>query len=198
MTVTTAPGRTEPGWDGPIRDVLGVSSPDGAVVSVPPDALAPARVLAAGGGIEALRTGLGRLVGRPDATLRDAVFRWSEAPPALADAGVWLPWDDPRVPRWLHPFGREALVALAGDRYVAGVGIKRHDQWGHELAVVTEPAQRGAGLARRLVAQAAAKVIAGGAVPTYLHDHRNVASAHVADAAGFPDRGWRILGLWDR
>jgi GNAT superfamily N-acetyltransferase len=125
------------------------------------------------------------------------VFRWSDQPADLAEVGVWLPWDDYRVPQWLHPFGGQALVALVGGRYVAGVGIKRHDRWGHELAVVTEGNHQGNGLARRLVAQASAKIIADGAVPTYLHDRRNTASAHVADAAGFPDRGWLVLGLWD-
>jgi hypothetical protein len=31
-------------------------------------------------------------------------------------------------------------------------------------------------------------------VPTYQHDPDNMASAHVAEAVGFPDRGLR--GLW--
>jgi GNAT superfamily N-acetyltransferase len=167
------------------------------MISVPPAALDATRALVKRGGFEALRTGLGPVVGRAGATLQDAVFRWSEAPADLSDAGIWLPWDDPRVPVWLHPFGGEVLVTLVDGRYVAGVGMKRHDRWGHELAVVTDQDYRGGGLARRLVAQAAVKVIADGAVPTYLHDHRNLASAHVADAAGFPDRGWRVLALWD-
>ena len=34
-----------------------------------------------------------------------------------------------------------------------------------------------------------------GVVPTYLHDPANTASAKVADAAGFPDRGWTVLGM---
>lgn len=81
-------------------------------------------------------------------------------------------------------------------RYLAGVGIKRHDRHGHELAVGTVPAARGRGLARRLVAQAARRVLDDGAVPTYLHDRSNAASARVAEAAGFPDRGWRSYGVY--
>ena len=77
----------------------------------------------------------------------------------------------------------------------AGVGIKRHTPHGHELAVGTEPAHRGRGLARALVAQAARRVLAEGAVPLYLHEFANSASAQVAAAAGFPDRGWRVVGL---
>jgi len=33
-------------------------------------------------------------------------------------------------------------------------------------------------------------------VPTYLHDPANLASARVADAAGFPDRGWAVFGAF--
>jgi predicted GNAT family acetyltransferase len=75
------------------------------------------------------------------------------------------------------------------------VGIKHHDRHGHELAVGTEPAARGRGLARRLVAQAARRILDEGAVPTYQHDPANIASARVAEAAGFPDRGWRSIAL---
>jgi hypothetical protein len=34
-----------------------------------------------------------------------------------------------------------------------------------------------------------------GAVATYLHAVSNTASANVAEASGFPDAGWSILGL---
>ncbi|HEX9530635.1 MAG TPA: GNAT family N-acetyltransferase, partial [Acidimicrobiales bacterium] len=68
-------------------------------------------------------------------------------------------------------------------------------RFGHELAVVTEDGHREGGLARRLVAQAARRVVAEGAVPTYLHSDSNVASAHVAEAAGFADQGWRVVSL---
>lgn len=54
----------------------------------------------------------------------------------------------------------------------------------------------GGGLARRLVAQAARRVLAEGAVPTYLHSRQNTASARVAEAAGFPDRGWLSFGVY--
>jgi predicted GNAT family acetyltransferase len=88
------------------------------------------------------------------------------------------------------------LVVLDGDTYVAGVGLKRHDDAGREIAVGTEEAARGRGLARRLVAQAARRVLDEGAVPTYLHAPDNIASAKAADAAGFPDRGWSVIGFF--
>jgi len=125
-------------------------------------------------------------------------FRWTVRPAELEDAGEWLPTSDPRVPSWLHPFNGDVLVAWDDEgNYGAGVGRKQHDRWGHELAVVTEEALRGRGIARRLVAQAARRVLADGAVPTYLHAFDNPASAHVADAAGFPDHGWQFLALWE-
>ena len=69
--------------------------------------------------------------------------------------------------------------------FAAGVGIKRHDRFGHELSVGTGDTYSGRGLGRRLVAQAARRVIDQEAVPTYLHDPRNIASAKVVEAAGF-------------
>jgi GNAT superfamily N-acetyltransferase len=199
VVVTTSPGRVEPGWDGRVHSVLGINSPMGAVLSVPPSILAEARKVAASGGLEALGDHLGELLGQPNARLRAGVFRWSDSPATpevLRDAGIWVPADDPRVPAWLRPFGGEVLVALVDGTYAAGVGIKRHDRFGRELAVGTEERFAGQGLGRRLVAQAARRVISEGMVPTYLHDPRNTASAKVAEAAGFPDLGWQILGLW--
>ena len=109
---------------------------------------------------------------------------------------VWLPPDDERVPPWLAVFNGDVLVHLdEHGRYGAGVGRKQHDAWGQELSVATEEHLRGRGLARRLVAQAARRVADEGAVATYLHAVSNTASARVAEAAGFPDTGWSILGL---
>lgn len=179
-----------------MHGVVGVSDGQGAVLSVPPDRVdAVARVAT---NLDGLRkaAGLGGALGRPGARLFEGVFRWSDAPTNLEDAGVWVPVGDARVPPWLVPFGGEVLMAFdEHGTYIAGVGIKRHDELGRELAVVTEEAARGRGLARRLVAQAARRVLDGGRIPTYLHADANVRSAKVADAAGFPDRGWRILGV---
>jgi hypothetical protein len=43
------------------------------------------------------------------------------------------------------------------------------------------------------VAQGARHVLAEGGVPLYVHDPANAPSARVADGAGFPDLGWRML-----
>jgi GNAT superfamily N-acetyltransferase len=192
LTVVGSARRVEPGWDGSVYPVIGVSDTDGkGVLSVPPsavDAVSAAladddrdRIPAAVGSGERFFTG---------------VFRWSTAPADLPDAGTWVAADDPSVPEWLRPFGGDVLVALdpATGAYLSGVGIKKHDVYGQELAVVTRPEAEGRGLGRRLVAQAARRVLDEGAVPTYLHTVENHASAHLATAAGFPDRGWAVYG----
>jgi len=193
LTVVGSPHRVEPGWDGLVHAMIGVVPPEGGVLSVPPPAEpAVAALIAAGddgSGVPA--------AARIDGGFFRGVFRFSTAPAPLPDAGQWVPATDPSVPEWLRPFGHEVLVALDPDtgEHLAGVGVKRHDEHGHELAVVTAEAAQGRGLARRLVAQAARRVLDEGAIPTYLHAHSNVGSAKVAEATGFPDRGWSILGV---
>ena len=194
VTVVGSAARTRPGWDGAVRDVVGVLTPDAGVISVPPD-----RVEAVRSGVrgwDTIGTDLPAALGHPDARAFLGKFRWSTAPTEMPDAGEWLDVSDPRVPPWLHPFGGHVLVTLIDDKYAAGVGIKRHNAAGLELSVGTETEHRGKGLATRLVAQAARWVLAQGAVPIYLHDPANIASDRTATAAGFPDLGWRILGVW--
>jgi len=172
--------RDEPGWDGIVRPAQGVADAEGRwVVSVSPS-----------------------LAGRDDPLsglhLFEGVFRFSEAPASLEPAGQWVPAADACVPEWLRPFGHDVLVALDDDgRYLAGVGVKRHLPSGWELSVGTDERARGRGLARRLVAAAGRYALDHGAVPLYLHADDNVASAKAADAAGFADLGWRVLGIAD-
>jgi len=138
------------------------------------------------------------VLGKAGHTVERVAFRWTEAPADLPDAGVWVDTARPRLPGWLRPFGGQALVAFDDHgQYLAGVGIKRHGELGHEIAVGTEPQARGQGLARRLVAQAARRILDQGRIPTYLHTFDNAASSRVAAAAGFPDLGWSALMLSD-
>jgi GNAT superfamily N-acetyltransferase len=166
------------------------------VVSVPPARVGAVR--SALDGWDDIPDMLPAAIGRPDATAFLGTFRWCETPADLPDIGTWLPASDPRLPEWLRPFRGEVLVALDGQRYAAGVGLKHHDRYGVELAVGTEPEYRGQGLAVRLCAQAARHVMAAGAVATYLHDPANTASARTGAAAGFVDRGWQVLGITPR
>jgi GNAT superfamily N-acetyltransferase len=200
VVVVGAAVRDQPAWDGYLQPVIGITDADGnGVVSVPPDkADAVKAALAAGDDPHRqLDAHLPAIMDRPGARWFAGVFRWSLDPVPHPDAGHWEPANGPAVPDWLHPFGFEVLIERdERGAYLGGVGLKRHHPTGWELSVGTEPAARGRGLARRLVSKAARRVIDGGAVATYLHDPSNVASAHVAEAAGFPDRGWHVHGLW--
>jgi len=201
VRIVANPRRALPGWDGEVAPVVGVVTDTGdAVLGLAPDDAARVSAWLAdrpSADLDALLAAVPGLIGREGVAGR-GVFRWSSDPAPLPDAGLWIPADDPRVPPWLRPFGGEVLVVLDGDTYVAGVGVKRHDGFGRELSVGTQPQARGRGLARRLVAQAARRVLAEGAVPTYLHAPDNVGSARAATAAGFPDVGWQVLGFFPR
>ena len=173
LKVVASDRRTEPGWDGRVHRIVGVSSPSGTVLSVPPDQEVDIRAL----------------------SLVEYVLRSTRAPAPLEDVGVWMSPEDPALPEWLRPFGPEVLAVLIDGEYVAGAGIKRHTPSGHEIAVGTAEAWWGRGYARRLVAQAARAVLATGAIATYAHAPDNLASARVAEAAGFADNGFRLLAL---
>lgn len=202
LHVVGAEQRASAGWDGRVHPALGVADATGAaVLSVPPSAAA-AVGRRAPAGLGCVLGELPALLGEPGRTTYQAVFRWTTNPADLPEPGEWFPADAPTVPAWLRPFGGQVLLAADSDgSHLAGVGIKRHDDAGHELAVVTAPLARGRGLAKQLVAQAARQVLRVGAMPTYLHEAGNEESASVAEAAGFYDLGWTAFGVselpWD-
>lgn len=193
VTVVGSPRRRQPGWDGVVRPFAGVATPEGAVLSVASERVE--RVRAGGQVLDDVLDGVPEALDSPGAVVGRGVFRYAVSVPDLEPVGEWVPAEDPRVPAWLRPFGGQVLVVMDDGRYVAGVGIKRHDELGLEVAVATEEAWRGRGLARALVARASRRILRAGGVPIYLHGRGNQPSARVATAAGFPDRGWQVLGL---
>jgi RimJ/RimL family protein N-acetyltransferase len=201
VDVVAALIRDLPAWDNRITPLVGVGTSDRTLLSVSPARADDVRRAIGPLDEDRVRKAIVRAVGADGHILGRGVFRWSTtvaSADVLPDIGEWLSPGDPRVPAWLRPFnyGRVLVAWDDNGEYGAGVGIKRHDDVGHELAVVTSERLRGRGIARRLVAQAARRVLAEGNLPTYLHDPDNVASARVADAAGFPDRGWSVYGLF--
>ena len=194
LIVTSSPRRSEPGWDGTVRPVAGVATPEGAVLSVPERHVEAVRRL--GDTLDTIGPDLPDTVGKPGWRFFAGTFRWTEQPIPFDRPGIWLPRDHRDVLPWLKPFNGEVLVGYEDGEIAAGVGRKIHDLWGHELAVVTEDAHRNRGWAKRLVSQAAERVLEDGAIPIYLHSPFNEASARTADASGFPDRGWQILGIF--
>ncbi len=201
LTVIGDPTRLEPTWDGTVRPLQGVGNGEGTVIAVPPDAADAVRsALSAGLDRPGLGDQLGDLLGVGPAAFGAGVFRTTaHIDPDIAEVGVWFEHQTAELPAWLAPFNGPRLVAFGDDGApIGGLGIKIHDRYGHEIAVVTEEAARGKGVARRLVATAARRILADGAVPTYLHATDNLASARVADAVGFADNGWTVHGLWPR
>ncbi len=201
VNVVGDPARLAPTWDGTVRPLQGVGSGEGTVISVPPGAADAVRD-AIGDDLDrpGLGNELGSILGVGPAAFGAGVFRTTDhVNPDIIDLGEWFEQQTDDLPEWLAPFNGPRLVAFDDERRpIAGVGIKVHDEHGQELSVVTEEAARGLGLGKRLVATAARRILADGSVPTYLHAPDNTASARVADAVGFPDRGWKVYGLWPR
>lgn len=201
LTLNPCGVRDEPAWDGSIRPWVGIEAPHGTVISF------SQKIFPAGLELDplAIEDELGhsdaylsipKMFGRPDMHFGRAVFRHIDQPADFPDIGEWISRDDPRIPDWLKPFNGDVLVTWDEEgNYAAGIGLKRHNALGAEIAVGTEPQHRGKGLAKKLVAQAARAVLAEGAIPMYLHGDHNAASGRVADGAGFPDRGWHIIEL---
>ena len=194
--------RLRPGWDGRIRPIQGITGPEGTVLSVSPgfaDIFAGVDIEALVGDLFREDTSrlLTRRLGMP-VSGGTTIFRWSEAAPEMEEIGECVDANDPRLPDWLRPFNGGVVAAFDVERgeYMAGVGLKRHDVFAREISVGTDPDYRGQGLATLLVAQAARLVIAEGEVPIYQHGEDNVGSAKVAEAAGFPDRGWHSIGIY--
>jgi GNAT superfamily N-acetyltransferase len=198
------------GWSGHPNVLTGVIDPTGrTTLAVPESDAQRVGVSVAGalrrprlsrtthdGEIDLAIAGVTAALHRPEEHIERVHLRWTLTPADLPAIGRWIPPEDARLPDWLRPFGGPALCATDEcGRIVAGVGVKRHDPWAHELAVVTEPEARGRGLARRLISQAARELLQRNIVPTYLHTPGNAASARVAEAAGFAWSGWQALLL---
>lgn len=208
-TLRIAPSarRMLPDWDGNMRPVVGVTTGRtlgrAAVFSIPPlhaaavrdgiDRLGPAPDVSA---VAAL---LPAAVGRPQVRLESTVLRWATTTTTvLPEIGFWRSAHDLDLPEWLRRFSGQVLVASDNrGRFQGGVGIKRLNGGGREIAVGTAPAFRGRGIATALVAQAVRRIVSRGGVALYRHDPDNLVSARTAAAAGLPDRGWRWHELID-
>jgi GNAT superfamily N-acetyltransferase len=194
--VTVEELRDLPRWDGGAWPLLGVGHGEGAVLSVSPGMAADLDAASLRDAASVLR--LDDAAPTPDGAALEGmerlVLRWTAAPADLPEIGEWVSPHDPRVPEWLRPFNGDVLIAWDEQgRYAAGVGRKAHNELAQEISVGTEPEQRGKGLAPKLVAQAARRILAEGSLPLYLHALENEASARVAEKAGFRDRGWRAV-----
>lgn len=193
--------RDQPRWDGRIQPFFGIESPVGTVLTFSEKtfpcgtSLDPREVEDELGQSDAYFT-IPEMFKQPEMHFGRAVFRYLGEFVDLPKAGEWVEPTHPGVPDWLRPFNGGVLVHWADDgTYAAGVGLKKHNELGYEIAVGTEPEHRGKGLAQRLVSQAAKYIWDLGAIPLYLHGATNAASARVAEKSGFPDRGWHVIEM---
>lgn len=144
LHVVASRRRAQPAWDGRLRPALAVDTGQSGVLSVAPERVAAIRSLVRRTP-DRLLAALPEAVGLPDWCVHDGPFRWSVAPAPLPDVGEWTDPTAPGLPPWLRLFDQPVLVVRDPDgAYLAGAGIKRHDAYGHELAVGTVPAAQGA------------------------------------------------------
>lgn len=193
--------RDVPRWNGDLQPFLGIESPIATVLTF------SEKVFPCGTSLDPREVGdelgdshahitIPAMFQHPEMHFGRAVFRYLGEFVDLPESGEWIETSDPRLPEWLRPFNGGVLVHWADDgSYAAGVGLKKHNDLGYEIAVGTDPAHRGKGLAQSLVAQSARHIWERGAIPIYLHGATNAASARVAEKAGFPDRGWHIIEM---
>jgi GNAT superfamily N-acetyltransferase len=195
ISIVASPLRDQKGWDGSIRPVVGVIDQNGAgVLSLSP--YLAEKVTIRIGRSTILKDEMPLVASILGAREFFGVFRWSTQIATFEDIGEWIDADHPIVPEWLKPFGHRVLMAFDEDRsYIGGVGIKHHLEYGREIAVVVEERAAGRQIARRLVSKAAQEILDDSKVPIYLHAEANVASAKVAEAVGFKDVGWKIIGM---
>lgn len=187
--------RSRPGWGGYTVPILALSTAEGGVVSMRPDLL------------ERVRSGLGpppqgRPIGPTEFTRLHHVARVA-IPYAYSLSGhvlytdpehfrprpsraVRIERDDARGYDLRRRFDGEifAVWSIRGDiASWSAIKLKSDDVW--EIAVVTEAAYRGQGLAKEVVSAATAYILEQGRMALYVHDRTNLASAKVCRSLGY-------------
>lgn len=199
-------------WCGYRLPVFFLERGESSVLSVEADFLPRARELL-GEGAEGLAVARDLLV--------DSTVRWTSArlldgyslycepdgfrPQCAALTEKLMPWD----PEWEqmseHFDGPVFVTRTSGGHVASWAAVKLKDEHVWEIAVTTEEAYRGRGLAKAVVSAATEYVLAEGRVPLYTHDEANPASGRVAQALGFTPFGreaycsvgeTNLTGMW--
>jgi GNAT superfamily N-acetyltransferase len=187
--------RTRPGWGGYTIPILALSTPGGGVVSVRPDLVDRARaqlaVLTAGRPI-----GAGEFARLQQISRATIPYAYSLSGYVLyTDAGHFRPRPsrarliertDVRGADLRRRFDGEifAVYGIRGE-IASWSAIKRKSDDVWEIAVVTEAAYRGQGLAKEVVSAATAHILEQGRIALYVHDRNNQASARVCRTLGY-------------
>ncbi len=187
--------RTRPGWGGYTIPILALATPRGGVVSVRPDLVERTR-----GQLALLNTG--RPIGAAEFAPLQQISR-AAIPYAYSLSGYVLYTDREHfrpLPSRARPIERNdsraadlrrrfdgEIFAIWGIRGEiaswSAIKLKSDDVW--EIAVVTDAAYRGQGLAKEVVSAATAHILEQGRVALYVHDRNNHASARVCRSLGY-------------
>ncbi len=184
--------RESESWCGYRLPVFFLERGESSVLSVEADFLPRARELL-GEGAEGLAVAQDLLVDStvrwPSARLLDGYSLYCEPegfhPQRAAPTEKLMPWD----PEWEsmseHFDGPVFVTRTSLGDVASWAAVKLKDEHVWEIAVTTEEAYRGRGLAKSVVSAATEYILAEGRVPLYTHDEANPASGRVAQALGF-------------
>jgi RimJ/RimL family protein N-acetyltransferase len=189
--------RARPGWGGYIAPILAVGTLGGGLVSVRSDLLQAVNREVAAFPLERplgerefarLRSISQRAVPYAYCLSGDVLFvdrgRFRPGEPGAEH----LSRDDRRGTDLRRRFDGEIFIVPGNRGDIAAwsaIKLKANDVW--EIAVVTEPAYRGRGHAKRVVTAATSYILDHGRVPLYVHDRSNLASARVCRALGYTE-----------
>ena len=187
--------RGRPGWGGYTVPLLALSTTGGGVISVRPDLLdrvraemQPIRPGHPLGVVELERLRRVSTTVVPYAYCLNGYVLYTDGEHfrPRASRASRVPRDDPRGADLRRRFDGE-IFAIRNTRGEiaswAAIKLKSDAVW--EIAVVTEAAYRGQGLAREVVSAATAHILEQGRVALYVHDRANVASAKVCRSLGY-------------
>jgi GNAT superfamily N-acetyltransferase len=196
VTLRSDRARAHPVWHGYVLPIVGLSFPNGAVVSVRPDLQDQLR-LQLGSDVRLPRLDAAaerRLLRAVQRTLASAFTLGGDLRAADADRFQPSPHDRAElIPRTdssalhLRPRFDGEVFGVRGPRgrvvSWAALKLKTPDVW--EIAVATDPDYRGRGYGRDVVSAATRYTLDQGRVPIYVHDRDNTTSAFVSRALGY-------------
>jgi RimJ/RimL family protein N-acetyltransferase len=187
--------RGRPGWGGYTVPLLALSTAGGGVVSVRPELAERARAEMAPAqegrplqeaDFEQLRRLARAAVPYAYNLSGYVLFATRDHFLPIASRAERLGRSDPRAADLYRRFDGE-VFAVRGQRGEiaswAAIKLKSDDVW--EIAVVTEAAYRGQGLAKEVVSTATDFILEQGRLALYVHDRTNAASARVCRSLGY-------------
>ncbi|MFN8521776.1 MAG: GNAT family N-acetyltransferase [Chloroflexota bacterium] len=199
IRVVTTPRRYRPGWGGYTVPFLALATQTGSVVSVRSEQLARVsgdfseryeRGWLTWDDYEALRRLSKETVPYAYCLSGDVLYTDRARFRPVTSRATRLLLTDPSGADLRRRFDGSIFVIRNTRREIvswAAIKLKSDDVW--ELAVVTERAYRGQGLAREVVSAATEFILENDRVALYVHDRSNDASARVCRSLGYVEYG---------